>query len=341
MTMDAIRVDALSRGESVTADSSVADTVDDSVAGLLRLVGAGAGGQILMALGTGPLRTGELTELIHQFSPRSVYRYASKMHERDIVDRFEEAGVPSVVVLSLSDPPGRNLYRLLRTFAATSGARLPSEGRDFESWASLSRLGELWDLGFVEELSRGSRSLTQLAQSAPEMTYHQVNRRLGLFVSCGLLVRLQHGHLKHFGLTDHGRRRMALVASVGRWRRRHLGEGTPGLTIPEMATVLRTALPLILLPKFAGMNVDFGVSGGVDQNGHREDETLQGTIGLDGTMRFDGAVEPSANSSARGTINTWFAALLDGKRGRMQVGGELPLVDACLTQLHEVLWAHA
>jgi DNA-binding HxlR family transcriptional regulator len=333
MTMDAIRVDALVRGESVTADSSVA--------GLLRLVGDGAGGHILIALGAGPLRTGELTELIHQFSPRSVYRYANKMQERDLVDRLEELGVPSTVVLSLSEPPGRNLYRLLRAFAATSGARLPSEGRDFESWASLSQLGELWDLGFAEELSRGSRSLTQLAQSAPEMTYHQVNRRMGLFVSCGLLVRLQHGHLKHFELTDHGRRRMALVAGLGRWRRRHLEEGTPGLTISEMATVLRAALPLILLPEFAGMSVAFGVTGTADQNGHREDETLQGTIDVDGSMRFDEAAEPLANGSAGGTINTWFATLLDGKRGRMQVGGVLPLVDACLTQLNEVLWQPA
>jgi DNA-binding HxlR family transcriptional regulator len=309
-----------------------------SMADVLRWVGDGAGGQILMALVKGPLRTGELTERIRRFSPRSVYRHTAQLQERELLVRVEEPGVPSVVMLRLSDPSGRSLCHLLRDFAATPLAQLPTKGRDFESWAPLSLFGELWELGFVEELSHGSRSLTELARSAPQMTYHQVNRRMGLFVADGLLVRIQVGHLKHYELTEYGRRRMALVAGVGRWRRRHLDNGEPGLSTEEMATVLRTAMPLILLPAFAGMSIDLGVSGAMDANGHRDTEMLQGTIDVEGSMHCDRAVVPSASGSAGGTLNTWFAALLDGNRGRMQVRGNLPLVDACLTQLYDVLW---
>lgn len=312
--------------------------MDPSVADVLRLVGDGATGQILMALGERPLRTGQLAERMEDCSSRSVYRYTSKLHRHALVDRFEEAGVPSTVILSLSTPSGRNLYRLLRMFAATPLARLPAEGSDFQSWTSLSLLGELWDTGFVGELGRGSRSLTELAQSAPEMTYHQVTRRMELFIADGLLMRVPKGRLKHYGMTDHGRRRMALVTGIGRWRRRHLEDGAPGLAIGEMATVLRTALPLVLLPEYAGMSIDFGVSGEMDRNERRATEMLQGTIDDAGTMHCDRAAQPAVNGSARGTLNTWFAALLDGNRGRMQVGGDLSLVDVCLTQLHKVLW---
>jgi hypothetical protein len=46
----------------------------------------------------------------------------------------------------------------------------------------------------------------------------------------------------------------------------------------------------------------------------------------------------SADGSAAATINTWFGVLLDGNRGRVKVAGNLQLVDACLTQLYDVLW---
>jgi DNA-binding HxlR family transcriptional regulator len=292
-----------------------------------------------MALGPGPLRTRQLTDRVQQFSARSVYRGANEMRGYALIDRREEPGVPSTVVLSLTDPVGRNLFRLLRTFASTSLARLPEGGSDVQSWASLGLLSELWGLGFVEELSYGSCSLTQLAGVPEEMTYHQVNRRTGLFVGSGLLMAShREGHGKRYELTEHGRRRMALVAGIGRWRHRYVADEAPGLTGEEMATVLRAALPLVQLPQYAGMSIDLGVSVAQDQNGLRETQTLQGTIGHDGTMRCDQMVRRPAEGSATATINTWFAALLDGNRGRLRVRGNLGFVDACLTQLHEVLW---
>jgi DNA-binding HxlR family transcriptional regulator len=283
-----------------------------------------------MALGPGPLRTKELTDQIPEFSVRSVYRCTNEMRAYFLIDRFEEPGVPSTVVLNLSDPAGRNLYRLLRTFATTSNSQFPTKGREAHSWASLSLLSDLWEMGFVEELSHGSRSLTQLASGDHDMTYHQVNRRTGLFITGGLLVACPPtGRGKRYELTNHGRRRMALIAGIGRWRHRHIGGGLSGLTPDEMATVLRAALPLILLPAYAGMSIDLGVTGDLDEYGRRSTKTLQGTVGIDGAMRCDLVSKSAAEGSATATIN---------RRGRVQVSGNLGLVDACLTQLYEVLW---
>jgi DNA-binding HxlR family transcriptional regulator len=296
-----------------------------------------------MALGPRPLRTEQLALRLQNVSQRSVYRYAAKLSERELVERFEEAGVPSTVILSLTDPSGRNLYRLLRRFAATAEARLPSPGNSIQSWGSLSLLSQFWEAGFMERLSHEPQTLTQLAGGPHGLTFYQVTRRVRMFRDDGLVHDSQPtNHMQHYELTEHGRRRMALIAAVGRWRHRFIltGELT-GLTGSEMATVIRAALPLIELPGFSGMSINLGVASPMDKYGHRSVESLQGVIGEDGLIRSDLALETTVESSAVGTVNTWLGALLDGKRGRMRSGGDLRLVSACLAQLHDVLWEKA
>jgi len=312
---------------------------DLSVAGILRLIGTGPGGQILSALGTGPLRTEQLAQQIEDFSARSVYRHVSKMEAHQLIDRQVEPGVPSKVVLRLSQPAGRELFRLLRTFATTPRSRLPGGASNAHSWSSLSLLSELWKLGFLEELSCEPRRLTELASGSHGLTYHQVNRRAGLFLMSGLvLVSRERGYGKRYELTEHGRRRMALVAGIGRWRRHVTFDGKPGLTVTEMATVLRAVMPLPKFPDHVGMSLELGVSGAMDVNGHRDTKTLHGIVDGSGTMQCTEEDMSSVGGSAAATINTWFAALLDGNRGRIRVRGDQELVDSFLTQLHDILW---
>jgi len=319
------------RGETVALDSSVAT--------ILRLIGTGPGGQILMALGPGALRTGQLATCVEDFSSRSVYRHVSKMEAHGLIERTTEPGVPSKVTLSLSEPAGRELFRLFHDFAATSMSQLPGGGSTAHSWSSLNRLGELWESGFVNELSHESRSLTELAGGPHEMTYHQVNRRAGLFLASRLLVISPvRGHGKRYELTDHARRRMALIAGIGRWRRHVIVDGAVGLTITEMATVLRAVLPLPVFPLNVGMSIDLRVSGPLNANGQRDKQTLRGTVDLEGIMRCGDEIKRLVEGSAAATINIWFAALLDGNRGRISVRGNLGLVDSFLTQLYDLLW---
>jgi DNA-binding HxlR family transcriptional regulator len=293
-----------------------------------------------MALGPRPLRTEQLTRRLLHVSERSVYRYSAELTKRKLVERYEEAGVPSTVILSLTDPPGRHLYRLLRKFAATTDALLPTPGSAVQSWNSLSLLSQLWGSGFVEKLSHEPQTLTQLAGGPHGLTFHQVTRRMRLFTDIGLLIaRPPTGHGRKYELTDHGRRRMALIVGLGRWRHRYVFTQEPtGLTGIEMASILRSTLPLILVPAFAGTSFNFGIASPMDKYGHRTVEALQGEIARDGSISCGPAPEAAVDGSAVGTMNTWLLALLDGNRGRMRSGGNLPLIDACLTQLNEVLW---
>jgi DNA-binding HxlR family transcriptional regulator len=218
---------------------------------ILRLLGAGASGPILMALGEGPLRTKELTERVRGYTPRTIYRYSNRLAESGIVERHEEPGVPSKVTHALTAPMGRELHALVLAYAETSFTRLPDGRIDAHAWGSLAMVAELWESGLIEELNLGPRSPTELAQLEHGLSYHQVNRRAGLFANGGFLREdAALDKRRVYSLTEKSRRAMALIAGIGRWRRRHVvASGASGLTAREAGELLRTALPLVTLPE--------------------------------------------------------------------------------------------
>jgi DNA-binding HxlR family transcriptional regulator len=298
----------------------------------------------LLALGQRGLRTKQLTEQVPDFSARSVYRCVGKLEAHGLLEHRPEPDAPSRVLLRLTEPAGRNLVRLLRRFTSESsaGTGFPAgtTGGSGLSWNSLCLLGELWEWGFAAALAHGSRSLVDLLETADGHTYHQVRRKTTQFVDEGLLVGgARNGHGRRYQLSERGRRCMVVIASLGRWRHRHLlADGTPGLEIGEMATVLRATLPLVALPKYDGRCIDIVVTGVEDKYGHRDTAELRGAVDGSGALAVGAVDEEAADGSAMATTSTWFAALLDGNRGRIRVRGDLALVDTCLTRLYHELW---
>jgi DNA-binding HxlR family transcriptional regulator len=310
-----------------------------SVGEVLGLLGTGAGGAILIALGPRPLRTKALTERVPSVAPRTVYRYAAKLAELGLVVRHEEGEVPSAVTYGLTRGPGRDLYRLLDGYLSAAWLRGP-EGQVGEgAWTRLSLLGDLWDSGWIERLSREPCSPTTLGETTSGLTFHQANRRAHLVCSRGLLdQRSGRGRGVRYSLSDPARQGMALVTALGRWRQRHgyCGADT-GLTLAEMTTVLRASILLVEVPEKEGSRFKLGVTAGGEANGNGGSETLVAEVGRGGRIQLAEGPEPPADGWALGTVNTWCRALLDGNRGRMRVGGDLELVDASLKKLHETL----
>lgn len=310
-----------------------------STADVLRLLSAGATGAILMALGEGPLRTKELTERVPGYAPRTIYRYSGKLAELEVVEREEEPGVPSKVVHTLTDGCGQELYELVNRFADASMTRLPDGRIDAHAWAALGLLADLWDTGMVEELSCDPRSPTELARGPHGLSYHQVNRRAGLFKTAGLLCERQGaGRRRCYSLTEKTRKTMGLIVGIARWRHHHvIAEDEEGMTADEMATTLRTALPLVQLEGRAGKSLKLCVLR-EDEAAGSEGEAVWAEVEEDGTLHSCTEDVESEDAWARGKIETWIPAILDGNPSKVLVGGEEQLVGDCLTKLHEVLW---
>lgn len=310
-----------------------------STADVLRLLGAGATGAILMALGEGPLRTKSLTEQVPGYAPRTIYRYAGKLAELEVVEREEEPGVPSKVVHALSDPCGTELYNLVNKFADASLTRLPDGRIDAHAWASLSLLGDLWEAGMVEDLSCEARSPTDLARGPHGLSYHQVNRRAGLFKTSGLVCESEgEGRRRLYALTEKARRKMGLIAGIARWRHHHVvADDEEGMTAAEMATVLRVALPLAKLPEHAGKCLALTVRSEDDAAGV-EGEEVWAEVEADGTIHS--CADPPAGPAGwgRGKVEAWIPAILDGDAQAVLIGDDEKLISDCLTGLYETLW---
>jgi DNA-binding HxlR family transcriptional regulator len=311
---------------------------DTSVAALLKLLGNGANGPILMALGPRSLRTKKLTEKVPTYAPRTVYRHARKLAELGLVDREEVAGVPSTVIHCLS-PAGRDLYRLIDSYATASLPWVSGPGSGDGLWTVCGLLGEMWTYGWIEELGQGGRSATDLAEATAEMTFHQVSRRTHQLLSWSLLYESTvRGHRKHYHLSDQARHGMALMTGLGRWRQQYVeGEEDGGLTVAEMTTALRASLPLLQLREYQERVIKLGIVGTTGFDGQRGSATLTVHVSGGGAVRCVKA-KPSEDAWAIGAVDTWFAALLDGDREQMRVGGDLDFVDECLKRLHDLLW---
>jgi len=311
---------------------------DLTIAGVLRLLGAGASGSTLMALREGPLRTKELTERVPGYSPRTIYRYTAKLTELGIIEREEQPGVPSKVVHRLSEPCGRELAELVDAYADASLGRLPSGEIGAHEWGSFSIIGDLWESGMVEALNLGERSLTELSQGDHDLSFHQVSRRASLFVVGGFIEETtERTRQRRFALTERARRAMALIAGVGRWRRRHVvPKGTAGLTSGEAAELIRALLPLVTLPEHPGKSFELRVSprGGSGA----EEERVWAEVGTGGAVLTCPGPVAEADSVASGQVAAWVDAILDGPHADFIARGDAQLLDECLQRLHRELW---
>lgn len=309
-----------------------------STAEVLRLLSAGATGAILMALGEGPLRTKTLTEQVPGYAPRTIYRYAAKLAELGIVEREEEPGVPSKVVHRLTEECGRELAELVDLYADASLGRLPSGEIGAHEWGSFALVADLWESGMIEALNLGSRSLTELSQGDHDLSFHQVSRRASLFSIGGFIEETTEGtRRRRFALTEKARRAMALIAGLGRWRRRHVvPKGTTGLTSGEAAGLIRALLPLVSLPEHEGKSLELRIS--PRANSEAEEEEVWAEVGSDGTLLPRADPAPNVDSVASGHIAAWIDAILDGPHKDLTARGDARLLDECLRRLHRVLW---
>jgi len=266
---------------------------------VLELVGTAPALDVLATLEQGPLPTKSLARRIEGRSTRGVYRSLALVEAHLLVERAAGPDGRAGAANRLTET-GRLLLRCCR-------AGVPLRG-----------LGEMWGLGLIQQLSHGPRSLRELLQEVEDLSYHQLRYRTLRYRNAGLLADLaRDGRERELQLTDAARRHTGVIAAIGRWRQRCSADGSAaGLSAAEMATVLRTVLPLALPPE---RRVDLYVTG------------------PDGAARVAGPSGRETAGSAAATVESWFAVLLDGDRDQVRVDGDLGLINDCLTQLHEVL----
>ncbi len=303
---------------------------------LLRLLGAGAAGSILLALQEGQLRTKDLATRVPGFAPRTVYRYVGRLIEIGAIEREEEPGVPSKVFHRLTGPCGEELAALVSAYSQATLDVLPDGEVVPHSWGSLTLLAELWDSGMFHALAARPCTATELARMEHGLSFHQVARRISLFLIGGLIHERDDGRKRRrYELTEGARRASALIAGLGLWRGRNaLPAGEPGLTLAETAELLRTVLPLVVLPGHAEKTLELVVGLTSADYG----EAVWVTVGADGSVVCCGTQVDQADARVRGEVADWIETLARESGGAVRIGGDRPFVEALFQGLHEALW---
>lgn len=245
------------------------------------------------------------------------------------------------MVHRLTESCGRELYELIDAYADASLTRLSNGEIDAHAWGSLGLLADLWESGMIEALAFGPRSPTELARGEHDLSYHQVNRRAGLFAIGGFLHEASAiGRRRKYELTPQARRTMALVAGIGRWRRRHIvPKGMPGLMPREAGNTLRTALPLVSLPEHEGKSIGIEVAAeGVDGSGA---DAVWVSVAQDGVVVACEEAPPEVSVQGRGRVANLIDALLDGSCDGIRLKGDRQLFETCISRLNAVLWEEA
>jgi DNA-binding HxlR family transcriptional regulator len=319
-------------------DDEGLDTV--GIIGLLQLLGAGASSAILLALGEEPLRTMELTARVPGYSPRTVYRYVSRLADIGANTREEEPGVPTKVVHSLTDPCGTDLYKLIKLYSKSSTLleRLQNGGIVPQSWNALTLLAGLWESGMFEELNAGPCTATELAGVDHDLSFHQVTRRISLLMIGGMIQHSEAGRTRrHYELTRQAREATALIAGLGQWRERYaVPPGDPGLTTGEVVELLRSALPLLVLPAHADKCFELTVDPSGDGIGG-ERRILWAEVKMNGAVVISNT-QIETDSWGRGVVREWIKVLLGGSNKVRSGGSGGSTANACLLGMGPALW---
>lgn len=305
-----------------------------SPASLLTFIGSGTVGPIIVALGPRALHTNALTQRLPAYSPRTIYRHSRRLSELGLIEREEAGGVPSSVLQRLSES-GRALYRILDSHAkGDDGPEAGANGAG--TWTACALIGEMWELGWIQALSQHGQSASELTVAASGLSRHQVASRIRQLQAWDLLHKSSiRGQAKRYQLSDRGRRGTALILALAHWRERHIkGAAAAGLSPPDTAAALRACLPLLKLPTHLEARLSFGVAGLGDE-GSGDTATVSAHLQAGKVRCVKDPAKP--DSWAAGTVQSWLAAIVDGKHGSLRTGGDCALVDALLTRLHDVL----
>jgi DNA-binding HxlR family transcriptional regulator len=317
------------------------DIAEPSVAAgssILRLLAADPSAAIVAVLADGPLRSGRLREALPSHSARTVYRRLEELERLGVIERLRLNVNPPAIAYELTAPAGRDLLDVVEG-PVEGWLRLQASSQlEERRSASLALLAETWETQIFHALGCEERSLTEIGEET-ELTHHQAGSRAKRLAAAGILDReAGKDRITRYLLSDVGRLGAAVIGAAARWEETHLTDSGNGrLDLDDCTSLLAGALALPRLRGYGGRV--FGLTVEAEPNGSGEPRvaSVWAEVGETGAVACGLGSGPRPDAWAHGAIPAWLAALVDGRRGALRVGGESALVDAHLTRLHAEL----
>ena len=187
-------------------------------------------------------------------------------------------------------------------------------------------------------LAERPQSLIELSTAIPKLNYPTLKRRLAKLRATDLLVPVESESGRAYEASEWLRRAVVPLTLAGRWERRH--EAGQPIARTEVEAAFMLALPLARLSARAsgacGLAVLTSEEGGEAKRDIagvalevREGEIVSCSVGVAGEQP----------TWALGTVNAWYAALIEGRANALRVSGAKPrLVGGIVRALHTDLF---
>lgn len=302
---------------------------------------------IVLALEDGSKTRRDLERWTVANSRDTVATHVNVLLEAGVVAAEQGRGAARAVKLAATRS-GRALAEVIHLGIAWLARHPRPEVREHSDlgWRTFAYVGRAWEQGLVDRLVRAPQGMA-LGDLLPDVSSDARERLLVAMQGAGLIevseprsAGGQAGRRRAY-ITDAARLAIGPLAAIGRWE--HVfGYGDGELTAIDAVVALEAALPLVRLPDGASGAVALTVDAGPRAGSGPRVGTVWATLRRGRVTEYgEGRPPKPAQAWARGGFDAWFAAVMDGRRTALQLGGERALAKAVVAQLHEKLYAYA
>jgi len=274
--------------------------------------------QVLRAHAAGPLSPSDLSARLGWAAEGSLRAAVGNLSELGALGRAGEGRTRTELA-----PAGREMLAVADALVGWLGHSPfgPIDLADTAARGTIRALVAAWDARIVDALVIEPRSLAELGEGLPDLSYSAAKRRLAKLHAAGLTAyRGQRSRSPRHYATPHLRYASAPLGQAARWERDHL-PGAPEFDTRDVATLMLLALPLVDFPRT--------VSGGCTLVGAESEQGRAEPSSIAVTLRVDrgeiAAIGPDAGSApttlVMGFADIWLEALTRRGRNGLRIQG--------------------
>src|SRR4051794_12838063 len=300
---------------------------------------------ILRAHLEGPLRLPDLREQIGGAAQTTLRGQVGNLRGIGALERHVRGGMPYTVENELTDA-GRGVLEVAEIVEAwlTRAPQGPIMLGSEPAKGAIRALVGGWGSTMLRALAARPLSLTELSSVISDLSYPALERRLSAMRAARQLEEKPDGGrgAKPYGVTEWTRQAIGPLVAAGRCECEHMAEVTEPLTRIDIEAAFLLAAPLVDLEVTRSGSCLLAVTAGGTNDGDGESkERLAGVyVAIDGgdVVSCVSRLEREPRTWALGTVDSWVDAILEGRLGRLRIGGEDPrLARAVITGVHASL----
>ena len=203
--------------------------------------------------------------------------------------------------------------------------------------AAIKGLADSWSVTVLTTLAAGPLSLTELDKQIAAVSYPTIERCLETMrIAEQLDVGERTSRGTPYTIREWLRRGLTPLILAARWEHRHETDEVDAIDQTDIEDAIRLGGPLIELPKGLNGLCQFAVR---IPGGEKQGRTFGFLRVSDGQMTFAAANPPTEpDALASGTMDTWFASLIDADTTGLRMSGDHELAGAILGGIHEALF---